>query len=54
MIAGSGSGIFNAYQDAQKLAPIFNLATEPNQERARDGTNLIAENFRSFYLRLKG
>jgi sugar (pentulose or hexulose) kinase len=35
MIAGIGSCVLNGYQDARKLAPVFNVATEPNQERAR-------------------
>ncbi len=34
MIAGIGSGIFDGYQDAQKLAPIFNVVTEPNRNTA--------------------
>ena len=34
MIAGIGSGVFDGYQDAQKLAPIFNVVTEPNRNTA--------------------
>jgi hypothetical protein len=32
MIAGIGSGIFDGYQHTQKLAPIFNVVTEPNRK----------------------
>lgn len=52
MIAGIGSGVFDGYQDAQKLAPIFNVMTEPN----RDAVALYEPHYRSFleiYPRLK-
>lgn len=52
MIAGIGTGVFNGYQDVQNLAPVFNVATEPNQERAR----LYESHYRNFleiYPRLK-
>jgi xylulokinase len=35
IIAGIGSSVLNGYQDARKLAPTFNVATEPNEARAR-------------------
>ena len=35
MIAGIGTGILDGYQDAQKLAPVFNMVTLPNEEHAR-------------------
>ena len=52
MIAGIGSGVFDGYQDAQKLAPIFNVVTEPN----RDTVALYEPHYRSFleiYPRMK-
>jgi xylulokinase len=52
MIAGIGSGIFDGYQDAQKLSPIFNVVTEPNRNTAA----LYESHYRSFleiYPRLK-
>ena len=52
MIAGIGSGVFHGYQDAQKLAPIFNVVTEPN----RDTVALYEPHYRSFleiYPRMK-
>jgi xylulokinase len=52
MIAGIGSGVFDGYQDAQKLAPIFNVMTEPN----RDTVALYEPHYRSFleiYPRMK-
>jgi ribulose kinase len=52
MIAGIGSGIFDGYQDTQKLAPIFNVVTEPNRNMAA----LYESHYRSFqeiYPRLK-
>jgi len=52
MIAGIGTGVFNDYQDVQSLAPVFNVATAPNQERAR----LYESHYRNFleiYPRLK-
>src|ERR1700731_2918705 len=52
MIAGIGSGVFDGYQDAQKLAPIFNVVTEPNQ----DTVALYEPHYRSFleiYPRMK-
>jgi xylulokinase len=44
MIAGIGSGIFDGYQDTQKLAPIFNVVTEPNRNTAA----LYESHYRSF------
>jgi sugar (pentulose or hexulose) kinase len=32
MVAEIGSGVFDGYQDAQNLAPIFNVVTEPNRD----------------------
>jgi sugar (pentulose or hexulose) kinase len=52
MIAGIGSGVFDGYQDTQKLAPIFNVVTEPN----RDTVALYEPHYRSFleiYPRMK-
>ena len=52
MIAGIGSDVFDGYQDAQKLAPIFNVVTEPNQ----DTVALYEPHYRSFleiYPRMK-
>src|ERR1700726_3178071 len=52
MVAGIGSGVFDGYQDAQKLAPIFNVVTEPN----RDTVALYEPHYRSFleiYPRMK-
>src|ERR1700730_7825851 len=52
MIAGIGSGVFDGYQDAHKLAPIFNVVTEPN----RDTVALYEPHYRSFleiYPRMK-
>src|SRR6201987_1314646 len=52
MIAGIGAGVFNGYQDLQKLAPVFNVVTEPNRERA----TLYESHYRNFleiYPRLK-
>jgi hypothetical protein len=52
MIAGIGSGVFDGYQDAQKLAPIFNVVTEPNRETVA----LYEPHYRSFleiYPRMK-
>jgi hypothetical protein len=52
MIAGIGSGVFDGYQDAQKLAPTFNVVTEPN----RDIVALYEPHYRSFleiYPRMK-
>ena len=52
MIAGIGSGVFDGYQDAQKLAPIFNVVTEPNRNTAA----LYESHYRSFleiYPRMK-
>lgn len=52
MIAGIGAGVFNGYQDVQKLAPVFNVVTEPN----RDTAALYESHYRSFleiYPRLK-
>jgi len=52
MIAGIGAGVFNGYQDVQKLAPVFNVVTEPNRERA----TLYESHYRNFleiYPRLK-
>ena len=52
MIAGIGSGVFHGYQDAQKLAPIFNVVTEPD----RDTVALYEPRYRSFleiYPRMK-
>jgi xylulokinase len=52
MIAGIGGGIFNGYQDTRKLAPIFNVVTEPNRNTAA----LYESHYRSFleiYPRLK-
>jgi xylulokinase len=52
MIAGIGSRVLNGYQDVQNLAPVFNLATEPNPERAK----LYESHYRKFlelYPRLK-
>jgi xylulokinase len=52
MIAGIGSRVLNGYQDARELAPVFNVATEPNQELAR----LYESHYRKFlelYPRLK-
>jgi hypothetical protein len=44
MIAGIGSDVFDGYQGAQKLAPIFNVVTEPSQ-----GTVALYEpHYRSF------
>jgi len=53
MIAGIGSGVFNGYQDVQKPAPVFNVATEPNQERARRYESHYRK-FSELYPRLKG
>jgi xylulokinase len=44
MIAGIGSGVFDGYQDAQKLTPIFNVVTEPNRETVA----LYEPHYRSF------
>ena len=44
MIAGIGSCILNGYQDVRKLAPVFNVATEPDQERAK----LYESHYREF------
>ena len=44
MIAGIGSGIFDGYQDTQKLAPIFNVVTDPNRNTAA----LYESHYRSF------
>jgi sugar (pentulose or hexulose) kinase len=52
MIAGIGAGVFNGYQDVEKLAPVFNVVTEPNRETAA----LYESHYRSFleiYPRLK-
>lgn len=52
MIAGIGAGVFDGYQDARKLAPVFNLVTEPHQ----DTSALYEYHYRSFldlYPRLK-
>jgi xylulokinase len=52
MVAGIGSGVFDGYQDAQMLAPIFNVVTEPN----RDTVTLYEPHYRSFleiYPRMK-
>jgi ribulose kinase len=44
MIAGIGTGVFGGYQDTQKLAPIFNVVTEPK----RDTVALYESHYRSF------
>jgi xylulokinase len=44
MIAGIGSCVLNGYQDVRKLAPVFKVATEPNQERAK----LYESHYRKF------
>jgi|SRR5271165_4768812 len=52
MIAGIGAGVFDGYQDARKLAPDFNVVTEPN----RDTAAIYESHYRSFlelYPRLK-
>jgi xylulokinase len=52
MIAGIGAGVFNGYHDVQKLAPFFNVVTEPN----RDAVTLYERHYRSFleiYPRMK-
>jgi xylulokinase len=52
MIAGIASGVLNGYQDTQKLAPNFNVLTEPNPEIIA----IYAAHYRSFleiYPRLK-
>jgi hypothetical protein len=49
---GIGSGVFDPYEDAQKLAPIFNVVTDPN----RDTVALYELHYRSFleiYPRMK-
>jgi xylulokinase len=33
IIAGIGGGFLDGYHEAQKLAPVFDIVTEPNQER---------------------
>ncbi len=52
MIAGIGVGVFNGYQDVQKLAPVFNVVTEPDRDRVA----LYESHYKSFleiYPRLK-
>jgi xylulokinase len=52
MIAGIGSGIFADYEDAQKLAPVFNIVTPPNEEHARRYEACYSD-FLELYPRLK-
>jgi xylulokinase len=52
MIAGIGAGVFNGYQDVKKLAPVFNVVTEPNRERATLYESYY-RNFLDIYPRLK-
>ena len=52
MIAGIGSGIFADYVDAQKLAPVFNIVTPPNEEHARRYEACYSD-FLELYPRLK-
>jgi xylulokinase len=44
MIAGIGCGIFDGYHDTQKLAPTFNVMSEPNRNTAA----LYESHYRSF------
>ena len=53
MIAGIGAGVFKGYEDARKLAPVFNAVTEPNLEASA----CYESHYRRFadaYPRLKG
>ena len=52
MIAGIGAGVFNGYQDVQKLAPEFNVVTEPNRDRVAVYESHYS-NFLEIYPRLK-
>lgn len=52
MIAGIGAGVFKGYQDVKRFAPVFDVVTEPNRDRAA----LYESRYRSFleiYPRLK-
>jgi xylulokinase len=53
MIAGIGTGILDGYQDAQKLAPVFNMVTLPNEEHAIR-YEAYYRAFLELYPRLKG
>ena len=52
MIAGIGSGVLNGYQDVKKLAPVFNVVTEPGQERVKRYESHYRK-FLEFYPKMK-